>query len=163
MTIHGLELSGVSLVAGQMPERRGAEFRGINPVTGSPLDPFYYSATGADIENAAESAASAFGVFSGISGKRRAALLRRIAEKLAERGSSITDRANLETGLPLPRLQGELARTTGQLKLFAEVLEEGSWVNARIDEADRARKPIRASGCTFHVPPTGTCGGLWRK
>ena len=125
-----------------MPERRGAEFRGINPVTGSPLDPFYYSATGADIENAAESAARRLsGVFSGLSGKRRAALLRTLAEKLAERASSITDRANLETGLPLPRLQGELARTTGQLRLFAEVLEEGSWVNARIDEADRARNP----------------------
>ena len=74
MTIHGLELSGVSLVAGQMPERRGAEFRGINPVSGSPLEPLYYSATGADIENAAESVASAFGVFSGLSGKLRASL-----------------------------------------------------------------------------------------
>ncbi len=72
MTIHGLELSGVSLVAGQIPERRGAEFRGINPVSGSPLDPLYYSATDADIENAAESATSAFGVFFGLSGKRRA-------------------------------------------------------------------------------------------
>ena len=155
MTIHGLELSGVSLVAGQMPGRRGAEFRGINPTSGSPLDPLYYSATGADIENAAESAASAFGVFSGLSGKLRATLLRRIAEKLAERGNSIIERANLETGLPLPRLQGELARTTGQLKLFAEVLEEGSWVNARIDEADRARKPIARPDVRSMFRPLG--------
>jgi alpha-ketoglutaric semialdehyde dehydrogenase len=142
MKIDGLELSGVSLVAGQIPERGGAKFRGINPTDGSSLDPLYYSATDADIENAAESAANAFAVFSGVSSKRRAALLRRIAEELAKDGSSIIDRANLETGLPFPRLQGELARTTSQLKLFADVLEEGSWVNARIDKADRTRKPI---------------------
>src|SRR6185312_9514660 len=155
MTIHGLELSGVSLVAGQMPHRRGEQFRGINPATGSALDPLYYSATDADIEDATESAASAFGVFSGISGKRRAALLRTVAEKLAERGSSIVERANLETGLPLPRLQGELARTTGQLKLFADVLEEGSWVNARIDEADRARKPMARPDVRSMFRPLG--------
>ena len=155
MTIHGLELSGVSLVAGQMPQRRGAEFRGINPANGSPLDPLYYSATDTDIEDAADSAAGAFGVFSGLSGKRRAALLRMIAEKLAERGRSIIERANLETGLPLPRLQGELARTTGQLKLFAEVLEEGSWVNARIDEADRGRKPIARPDVRSMFRPLG--------
>jgi 2,5-dioxopentanoate dehydrogenase len=155
MTIHGLELSGLSLVAGQTPERCGTEFRGINPMTGSPLEPAYYSATHDDIENAASSAASAFTVFSGLSGKKRAALLRRIADQIEQCGKSIVERANLETGLPLPRLQGELARTTGQLKLFAEFLEEGSWVNALIDEADRERKPMPRPDTRSILRPLG--------
>src|SRR5205823_13432671 len=61
----------------------------------------------------------------------------------------------LETGLPLPRLQSELKRTTGQLNLFADVLDEGSWVNARIDEADRERKPIPRPDVRSMLRPLG--------
>src|SRR5205823_5404234 len=61
----------------------------------------------------------------------------------------------LETGLPLPRLQSELKRTAGQLNLFADVLEEGSWVNARIDEADRDRKPVPRPDVRSMLRPLG--------
>src|SRR6185437_6058171 len=51
-------------------------------------------------------------------------------------------RANEESGLPPERLMGERARTVGQLRLFARVVDEGSWVGARIDRADPNRKPF---------------------
>lgn len=139
-----VELSGVSLVAGGMSQQRGTEFRGVNPANGERLQPSYYSATRGDIDRAADRADSAFAVFANLSGRDRAALLCRIADGLASRAKIIVERANRESGLPLARLEGEMGRTTGQLKLFAEVLEEGSWVGARIDEADTSRKPPRS-------------------
>jgi 2,5-dioxopentanoate dehydrogenase len=68
---------------------------------------------------------------------------------LTGEGPAIVERTNLETGLPVPRIQGELLRTTNQLNLFADVLEEGSWVNARIDEAIQSE--IRSVALTFDL------------
>jgi NADP-dependent aldehyde dehydrogenase len=52
-------------------------------------------------------------------------------------------------------LQSELTRTTGQLKLFADVLEEGSWVSARIDKGDRERKPVPRPDIRSMLRPLG--------
>ena len=66
---------------------------------------------------------------------------------------AIIKRANLETAIPETRLTGELARTCGQLRLFAEVVEEGSWLDARIDNADPIRKPLpKPSIRSMHKP-----------
>ena len=135
--------SGLSLIGARTAEKHGEAFHGINPANGEKLQPSFFSASAADINRAAELAAQAFPVLGGLSGRDRAAFLRRIADGLTAQAAAIIERANLESGLPLTRLQGEMGRTTGQLKLFADVIEEGSWVNARIDEADRERKPPR--------------------
>jgi alpha-ketoglutaric semialdehyde dehydrogenase len=50
-------------------------------------------------------------------------------------------KASEETNLPIPRLAGERARTTGQLRMFATMLREGSWVEATIDTAQPERAP----------------------
>src|SRR5262249_7428807 len=52
------------------------------------------------------------------------------------------ERAEAESALPRPRLTGERARTIGQLKLFASLVREGSWVDAVIDAADPTRTPL---------------------
>ena len=136
-------LSGVSLIGGRSVGQRGKSFHAINPMNGVRLEPAYHAATQPEIEQAGRLAAKAFSVFSSVSGPARADLLRRIADDLAAATAEITARANLETGLPMARLQAEMGRTTGQMKLFADVLQEGSWVNARIDEEDPQRKPPR--------------------
>jgi 2,5-dioxopentanoate dehydrogenase len=143
METQELRLSGLSLIGDQTAERGGAGFRAVNPANGTDLEPAFYSATKADIDRAANLAEAAFPALADLGGRERAKFLRRIADGLDSEGAAIMERANLEAGLPLPRLQGELGRTTGQLRLFAEVLEEGSWVNARIDEAAHERKPPR--------------------
>ena len=143
MTTTESTLSGVSLIGGGSAERRGKSFHAINPTSGVKLEPAFYTAIESEIEEAARLAAEAFSVFSSVSGRARADLLRRIADDLTAATAEITARANLETGLPMARLQAEMGRTTGQMKLFADVLQEGSWVNARIDEADPQRKPPR--------------------
>ena len=57
-------------------------------------------------------------------------------------GDDLLERCNKETGLPLARLTGERGRTVNQLKLFAELLKEGSWVEARIETAIPDRQPL---------------------
>ena len=142
MASDGSKIMGLSLVGDEICERGGAAFHAINPANVLELEPTFYSASATDIDRAANLAADTFLPFAALSGRERASLLRRIAEELTRIGAELIERANVETGLPLPRLQGELGRTTGQFKLFAEVLEEGSWVNARIDDAQPDRKPL---------------------
>ena len=119
------------------------------------MEPAFHSASVEQIDDAANLAADAFHQLASFGGRARAGLLRRIADDLLAEGTAATERANLETGLPLPRLQSELKRTAGQLNLFADVLEEGSWVNARIDEADRDRKPVPRPDIRSMLRPLG--------
>jgi 2,5-dioxopentanoate dehydrogenase len=155
METQRIELAGLSLIGGRATGHRDASFHGVNPTTGAALETTFYSATTEDLAAAAKLAEEAFPVFAALCGRERAAFLRKIAEEIAQDSAAIIERANLETGLPLPRLQGELARTTGQLKLFAEVLEEGSWVDARIDHADRERKPLPKPDLRSMLRPLG--------
>ena len=155
MEMGDVELTGLSLIAGHSAEQSGVSFRGLNPANAVALEPAYYSASLDDIDAAARLAADAFPHFAKLSGRERAEFLRRIAEGLTAASGAIVGRANAETGLPVARLQGELARTTGQLKLFAELVEEGSWVDARIDEADRERKPLPRPDVRSMLRPIG--------
>jgi alpha-ketoglutaric semialdehyde dehydrogenase len=146
------EQKPVSLI-GFADGAEGAAFTGINPATGSPLEPKFFSATADDLERAATLAQSAFPLYSKLSGKEKGAFLRRIAEAIEAVAPAIIQRANLETALPEARLQGEVGRTCNQLRLFAELVEEGSWLDARIDSADPNRKPLpKPSIRSMHKP-----------
>src|SRR4029079_9716415 len=64
-----------------------------------------------------------------------------IAANLESLGGSLVERATLETALPAARIQSERGRTCSQRRMFADLVEEGSWVDARIDHADPERAP----------------------
>jgi alpha-ketoglutaric semialdehyde dehydrogenase len=68
--------------------------------------------------------------------------LRSIAEEINAIGDTLIECAMAESGLPAQRLQGERGRTTGQLNMYANLLEEGSWVEAVIDTAIPDRTPL---------------------
>ncbi len=155
MALDTSTLTGRSLVGGQPSEPGDTRFHAVNPATGAELEPAFYAASAADMERAAQLAAEAFPVLANLAGSARAGLLRAIADELAGMGAEIVQRARLETGLPLPRLEGELNRTTGQLRLFAELLEEGSWVDARIDEVLPERKPLPRPDLRSMLRPLG--------
>src|SRR6202161_2193045 len=147
-----LELSPVSLI-GFGDGALAAAFTGVNPTTGSPLEPEFFSASAEDLERAAALAQTAFPIYSKLSGKDKGAFLRRIAAAIEAAAPAIIQRANLETALPEDRLEGEVGRTCNQLRLFAEVVEEGSWVDARIDNADPNREPLpKPSIRSMHKP-----------
>ncbi len=131
------------------------KFRAVNPATGEPLEPEFTSATPQDVDRACMRAAEAFATLKKTSGAERGQMLRAIASNLEANGAAIVERANLETALPVARLQGELGRTCGQLRLFAALVEEGSWVDARIDHADRERKPAPRPDIRSMLRPIG--------
>jgi 2,5-dioxopentanoate dehydrogenase len=130
-------------------------FYGINPSNGQPLQPAFSSATPRDVERAAQLACEAFAVYGRTSGQARGAFLRRIAANIESIADEVIERAFEETALPRPRLRAETARTCGQLRLFAQVVEEGSWVGARIDRADPDRKPTPKPDIRSMLRPLG--------
>ena len=147
-----LELKPVSLI-GFGDGAEAAAFSGMNPATGSPLEPKFFAASVEDLERAAALAHSAFPIYGKLSGKDKGAFLRHIAAGIEAAAPAIVKRANLETALPEARLTGEVGRTCGQLRLFARVVEEGSWVDARIDNADPDREPLpKPSIRSMHKP-----------
>ncbi len=137
-----MSLTGKSILGYSLAEARGASFRATNPATGESIQPQFYSASVEDVNRAALLAERAFTDWSRASGKTKAALLRRIAEKIESLGDELTARVVEETALPAARVKSETARTCSQLRLFAQVVEEGSWVGASIDRADPSRAPI---------------------
>jgi alpha-ketoglutaric semialdehyde dehydrogenase len=133
----------------------GKQTPAMNPATGAALEPGYFWATSNDVEQAAQLASKAFREYSRWPAKRRASLLRRIAELIETNAPAIQERAHQETGLPIPRLQGETGRTCGQLRMFASLIEDGWWLNARIDHADAGRKPAPKPDVRSMLTPLG--------
>src|ERR1700727_1479718 len=135
------KLSGRSLIGFREGSGTGVTLHATNPVTGEDLQPAFISATVDEVKVAVELAAQAFELYQRVTGRERGAFLRKIAAKIESIAADVIDRATQETALPQARLQGETARTCAQLRMFAQVAEEGSWVAARIDRADPERKP----------------------
>ena len=150
-----MELTGLSFIGAQRGSRDGASFQAFAPQTGEPLQPVYRSATLSELDRAAKLAHEAFDAFSRTTGKSRAAFLRRIADGFEARRDELAHRANLETALPMPRLTGEVGRTANQFRLFATVVEEGSWVQARIDPALPDRQPLPRPDLRAMLRPLG--------
>jgi 2,5-dioxopentanoate dehydrogenase len=126
--------------------REGAQgkttFRAFNPATGQALEPEFQAATPEEVDLAARLASEAFASYRLCSGEKKAEFLNCIADQIEAVIEPLVERAHQETALPKPRLQSETSRTSNQLRLFAKVVKEGSWVGARIDRADPGRKPL---------------------
>jgi NADP-dependent aldehyde dehydrogenase len=110
------------------------------------------------VAQACEQAAKAFAEYRKKSGVDKAQFLEVIASEIEALGDELLMRAQAESGLPLARLTGERGRTTGQLRLFADYLREGSWVNARIDTALPERQPLPRPDLRQMLRPLGPVG-----
>ncbi|MCJ7778539.1 MAG: aldehyde dehydrogenase family protein, partial [Sedimentisphaerales bacterium] len=106
------------------------------------MSPAFYQAIQQEIDDAILKAEIAFCEYSRKSGLERALFLETIADEILELGDGLIQRCCEETGLTKERLIGERGRTVNQLKLFANLLKEGSWVDARTDTADPQRQPV---------------------
>lgn len=137
-----MQLHGQNIVGNEISCCGGASFRGANPATGAELDPDFFEADLVEVNRAMELAESAFDPYRQKTPAERAAFLDGIGTEIDALGDALIDRAVAETGLGADRLKGERARTVNQLRMFARLLEEGSWVQARIDRAIPDRKPL---------------------
>ncbi|MEU0282891.1 aldehyde dehydrogenase (NADP(+)) [Streptomyces sp. NPDC088147] len=111
----------------------------VDPRTGKQREQVAHEATAEEVDRAVRGAHAARTALADRT--VRAALLRTAADLLDEAGEHIIEAADAETALGPVRLTGELARTTAQLRAFAEVVDEGAFLDIRIDHADADRTP----------------------
>jgi 2,5-dioxopentanoate dehydrogenase len=150
-----VELTGKSIIGFQRGAEQSETFTGFAPATGEPLLPAYHAASGTEVNQAAELAHQAFASYRQTSGQKKAVFLRKIAANIESVGEVITERATQETALAAGRIQSETARTCNQLRLFADLVEAGSWVDARIDRADPTRQPLPKPDVRSLLKPLG--------
>jgi NADP-dependent aldehyde dehydrogenase len=150
-----------------------------NPSSGAQRDLPINESTDAEVLDAAQRAANAADDFARRPLAWRAGLLTAMAEELEADAANLVALAHEETALPLARLEGELRRTAFQLRFFADVVLDGSFLDATIDHAGdspmgplpdlrRVRVPLGAVGVfgssnfpfAFSVPGGDTASAL---
>ncbi len=149
------QINGALLIGGNELRGTGEAIYAINPENNQRLEPAFGGATDADTRAACALAAEAFSVYRQTTLDERAAFLECIAEEIEAIGPALINRAVLETGLPASRIEGERARTTGQLRLFAQHVKSGSWLGARVDTAQPARTPTARPDIRMQHVPVG--------
>jgi len=101
----------------------------------------FTDATTQQVDAALREAQLAFLSYKNSSGKKKAGFLREIANEIEALGQKLVETAMRETNLPEARIISERGRTTGHCRMFADLVEEGSWVDARVDTAQPNRTP----------------------
>jgi len=150
-----MKLSGRSLIGFDSGTATHEVFYGMNPKSGERLEPGFFAGSSEEVDRAVMLAHQAFASYDKVPARDRGAFLRQIAANIESIAEELVERAEEETALSKPRLQGETARTCGQLRMFAQVVEEGSWVQARIDRADPDRKPAPKPDIRSMLRPLG--------
>ncbi|GAA3710778.1 aldehyde dehydrogenase (NADP(+)) [Gordonia hankookensis] len=135
-------LTGQMIIAGEHVTGTGGAVYAINPASDERLQPAYAHGTADDVARASAAAVEAFAIYRNTSSLDRANFLTAIADNLDADKDALVERATAESGLPVARVTGEVGRTSGQLRMFADVLREGSWQGARIDPAQPDRTPM---------------------
>jgi NADP-dependent aldehyde dehydrogenase len=133
----------------------GGEIRAIEASSGKALEPVFRGAQPGDLETACRLADEAFDIYRETDLETRARFLEAIAVNLEAVAGPLVDRGLLETGLPRARLEGELVRTTNQLRLFAAVVRKSDFLDLRIDPAMPDRKPAARPDLRLRNIPLG--------
>lgn len=131
-----MKLTGLNFIGNKRIGNGKQTYQAINPTNDQNLEPQYLEATSDEVNRAVEKSEEAFKTYRLKSGTERADFLETIADEIMNLGNDLIVRCSKETGLTEGRLTGERSRTVNQLKLFAEVVREGSWVDARIDTTE---------------------------
>ncbi len=149
------KLTGTSIIGQSRGTITPNTFHAFDPRTGAEVEPPFHSATMDELDRTASLADAARIPYANIPGSKRAVFLRKIADNIEALGDTLIKRATLETSLPNARFVGERARTCGQLRMFADLLDEGSWVDARIDHALPDRQPVPKPDVRSMLRPLG--------
>ena len=117
-------------------------FHAVNPADGQEFGSEYPENTETEVRATIARAAATKDAFAALSLRSRAALLESIADQVEKSRVDLIAIAHLETGLPEPRINGEISRTIVQLQLFAQMIRTGVHLGATIDLADPEYKPV---------------------
>jgi len=137
-----MQLSGKNFLARNLSAEGRSVFQSVNPANLEKLGPDFYEATADEINRAVEEAHRAHEIYRQQPPQKIAEFLDQIAQEIMALGDALLKRAEQETALPQARLAGERGRTVNQIKMFADLVRDGSWVEATIDRAQPDRKPL---------------------
>jgi NADP-dependent aldehyde dehydrogenase len=137
------------------PHDQTSSIYGIDPRSGERIGLGYPAGSVRDVERLCEAAARAFDEYRETRLEHRATFLERIAEEILATGDELVDTAVRETALPKARIEGERGRTVTQLRLFADVVREGSWLGLRLDSPLPERQPAPRPDLRLRHLPLG--------
>jgi len=137
-----MQVTGEMLIGGRAVRGTVGTLRAVNPATGKEMEPAFGGGSARDVAAACELAEAAFDAYRAVGLEHRAKFLEVIAQGILDLGDVLVERVMSESGLPRARVEGERARTAGQLRMFAGLVREGRWLDATIDRALPERKPL---------------------
>lgn len=147
---------GKHFIAGEWcPGDSNVTFQATNPVTLQSIGPSFSDPSTEQIVQVVNQAREAFPLFRKVSAEQKAQFLEQVSVQLEAVSSEIIQRAGMESGLSESRSTFEFARTVEQPRIFAKLLREGSWVNARIDTGDPGRLPRPKPDMRTMLQPIG--------
>ncbi|KAF2330508.1 aldehyde dehydrogenase (NADP(+)) [Flavobacterium ginsenosidimutans] len=149
-------ITGKNYIGNQLSASGDKTFKTFNPQQNVDNPWQFTEASNEEIELATALANKAFLTFQKCTGKEKALFLRAIADEILALGDSLLDVYCQESGLPRGRAEGERGRTIGQLTAFADLVAEGSWVEATIDTAIPDRVPLPKVDLRKMMRPLGT-------
>jgi alpha-ketoglutaric semialdehyde dehydrogenase len=135
-------ITGKNYIGNTLSANGNITYKTFNPQANAENETVYIEATSEEIGTAVHLASEAFKTYRETSGKEKATFLNAIADEILALDDELVKTYMSETGLPEGRAKGERGRTIGQLRTFATLLEEGSWLEARIDTAQPDRTPF---------------------
>ncbi|MWV10769.1 aldehyde dehydrogenase family protein [Pseudomonas sp. R-28-1W-6] len=153
--------TGHNFIAGGRSAAGDIILQSLDATTGEALPYSFHQATEAEVDAAARAAAAAYPAYRSLSAVRRAEFLEAIATEIDALGDDFVAIVCRETALPAARIQGERGRTSGQMRLFAQVLRRGDFHGARIDRAQPDRSPLPRPDlrqCQLGVGPVAVFG-----
>jgi NADP-dependent aldehyde dehydrogenase len=136
------EIIGHNYIGGARSAAGSITLHSHDASTGEALPFSFMQATVEEVDAAAQAAAAAYPAFRNLPATRRAEFLEAIATQLDVLDDEFVALVTRETALPTGRIQGERNRTSGQMRLFAQVLRRGDFYGARIDHALPERQPL---------------------
>lgn len=138
-------ITGKNYVGSKLSNLSENTFQAYNSAEMKMLDQKYYCASEEEVDQSVELANNAFSEYKNYSGDHKAKFLDAIADEIINLGDELIQTTMTESALPEGRIIGERGRTVNQLKMFANLLRDGSWVEATIDTAIPDRAPIPKS------------------
>ena len=138
-------ITGKNYIGNQLSAKGNKTYKTFNPQLNIENKHVFVEATTEEINEATALASEAFKAFRTTSGKEKAVFLNTIADEILVLDDELIQAYCSETGLPEGRAKGERGRTVFQLRSFAKLVDEGSWVEATIDTAQPERTPIPKS------------------
>ncbi len=138
-------IRGKNYIGNKTSAKGNKTYKTFNPELNQENETTFTEATQEEINEAVSLATNAFKKFRTVSGEEKAEFLNTIADEILALDDQLIQTYCSETGLPEGRAKGERGRTIGQLRSFANLVSEGSWVDATIDTAQPEREPMAKS------------------